>query len=60
MRGEIPIGMDGVPFVTLGSEVRECQYGPDRSRPKIKVLYDPFISSSEPKGLNTIIFKYVY
>lgn len=34
--GGIPIDYDGTPFKIVGSEVRECQLGPDRSRRRIK------------------------
>ena len=30
----IQIEYDGNPFIIIGSEVRECQYGPNRSKPK--------------------------
>ena len=37
--GELPIDYDGIPFVILGTEVRECQYGQDRSMPQTKVWH---------------------
>ena len=36
IRGAVPIPYDGVPFIQLGSETRECQYGPDRNRNRKK------------------------
>lgn len=31
-RGEVPVAYDGVPFIQLGTEVRECHQGPDRKK----------------------------
>ncbi len=33
-RGSMPIPFDGCPFVQLGTEVRECHYGPNRKERK--------------------------
>ncbi|KAH3815571.1 hypothetical protein DPMN_144099, partial [Dreissena polymorpha] len=40
-RGFMPIPFDGCPFVQLGTEVRECHYGPNRKERKKAQPNDP-------------------
>lgn len=37
-KGDVKIPFDGVPFVIIGTELRECQHGPNRHRNSQKVL----------------------
>lgn len=38
-RGDVKIDYTGVPFAIVGTEVRECRYGPDRKKKKVCIDY---------------------